>query len=208
MAVAHQRFVSQYRNYTYGVKTGVAEMRDPQSGAITREGIPDLEAKFTHDLVDEDAIRIAKLDRSEGGLARIKPGPDGRMPPAPFHGMQQDESGRDLPIEIRLSVFDSEIAQLQNGWSDEDTQLVIDKLLSSNRRGTDFQLVEKIPAALPWNNYDEMTDPERVLLVAETIGADLNQVFAYESSHQNRKEILEAINEAQALAGEEIVVSA
>jgi len=202
------RFVSQYRNYSMGVAPGVAEIRDPQTGIISREAVPDLEAKFTHDLVDEDAVRIAKLDRSEGGLARMKPGEDGRMPPAPFHGMQQDESGRDLPVEIRLSVFDSEIAALQNGWSDAQEQQVIDKLLSSNRRGTDFQLVEKIPASLPWNNYDEISDPERVLLVAETIGADLNQVFAYEAAHQNRKDILEAISEAQALAGEEIVVTA
>lgn len=201
------RFVSHYRNYSYGVEVGKPELRDP-FGNLSQQAVPDLEARFSHDLVDEDASRIAKLDRSEGGLAQVKPDASGRIPPEPFHGMQEDDAGRLLPAEIRFSVFDSEIAQLQNGWTDEQREKVEQKLLSSGRRGSDFQLVERIPAVLPWNNYDAMTDVEKILTVAETIGADLASVFRYESDNQNRTEVLEAITEAQELAGEEIVVSA
>ena len=203
------RFVSQYRGYTVGIRAGTAEVRDAGSGQLTRQGTPDLEAKFSHDLMDEEAIKLAKLDRSEGGLANAKPKPDGSMPDAPFHGMQQDESGKLLPIEIRLSLFDSEIAARQNGWSDEDEALVVKTLRQSPNLGTHFVEVVPTPTAKPWPGYDGVTDPEKVIEIVGQIDASLATVLQYEKENQNRPDFVKALTDEIALSEEaSVVVSA
>ncbi|MDH4104169.1 MAG: hypothetical protein OEV29_12420 [Thermoleophilia bacterium] len=203
------RFVSDKRGLSITVVGGTPEVRDPASGAVTRSGVPDVEAKFSHDLLDEEAINIAKLPRSQGGLANTDRRSDGTMPDSPFRGQQQDESGKFLPIEARLAVFDSEVASLQYGWSAETRERVEQELLTHAFRGNLYQLVESAAAGLPWNGYDSVTDPEQVIYIAGLTNTDLNLVLSYEKANANRPEFVEALVKEIVMLGEaEVVVNA
>ncbi len=131
------------------------------------------------------------------------------MPPAPFHGMQEDESGRPLPIEIRLAVFDSEVAKLANHWSDEVEAEVVEWLRSNPRYGVDFVEVVPAPVGKPWPGYDGVDDPDRIIEIAGDIEADLNAVLRYEKENAKRDWVIAALErEIESLDEAEIVVSA
>lgn len=203
------RFVSDKKGLSVTIRAGTPEVRDPATGAITRAGVPDLEAKFTHDLLDPAAADAAKLPRSQGGLANTDRRADGTIPDSPFRGQQQDESGKFLPIEIRLGVFDSEIAQLQNGWTDEQRIEVEEALRSHTLNGSMYIEVKDLPAALPWNGYDSVESPEQVLYIASLTNSDLAAVLAYERGSKNRPEFVQALEAEISLLGEaEVVVNA
>ena len=178
------RFVSQIRNLTVGVRTG----RESQLGADGRmaPAVPTLEAVFEHSLATKADIEAAK-----SGMH--------------FHGLMQLDNGQDFGHGLRVSVFDAEHAQLQNGWSDEDTALVVETL--RNIPSGDFIEVEVAAAEKPWNRYDELEDPERIVELAREFGADAQSVIAYEVENRNRPQVIEprelAIDEI-----EEAVVSA
>jgi len=205
------RFVSDKRGLSITIKPGSPEVRDPGTYAVTRQSIPDVEAEFSHDLLDEEAIFVAKLAKSQGGLANIDRRADGSMPDSPFRGLGQDESGKFLPVETRLAVFDSEVAQLQNGWSDELREEVEQALLGHAYRGSLYQLVERqaAPASAPWSGYDSVTDPERVIEIASMTDSDLSVILAYEKSGQNRDYMVGALErEITSLGEAEVVVNA
>jgi len=201
------RFVSDKRGLSITVRSGSAEVRDPATRSITAPAEPDIEAKFSHDLLDPEAIRQAWTPRSQGGLANIDRRPDGSMPDSPFRGIQEDESGKHLPAEIRFSVFDSEIAQLTQGWSDDVRDEVEQTLLA--HAGGDYVLVSPVPTGKPWNGYDDVTDPDDVIKIAALTNSDFASVLTYERENQARTEIIVALAKEIALLGEtDVVVNA
>jgi len=196
------RFVSANRGQIVTVQVEEDEYLGPR-GVVPRKKL--IEAKFTHDNVrSEDAV-VAKLARSQGGLANIDPKPDGSMPDSPFRGLTQQENGQFLPVETRLSVFDSEQAALQERWTPDEEEFVVEFLRS--KAGGDFIEVKAAPASIPWNGYDTVPDPARVIEIAAMIEADLDSVLLYEKQNQNRTDFVLALEAAVAEA-EDVVVTA
>jgi hypothetical protein len=193
------RFVSQYKGYVHGIRDG----REPYLGldGVMVPGRKGLEAAFLHEQMDAEAILIAKKPTSEGGLAN----PDPMKPP--FHGMQENEAGREYDVTPRLALFDSERDQLKYEWTDAERILVEETLRKSSMNGVHFVEVIPAPAERPWRGYDDITDTDRILELATAIDADFSQVIAYEKAHQNRDEVLDALEAAQAEDETEIVTA-
>lgn len=146
-------------------------------------------AEFTPDLRNDEDTAVA--------LASLK-----------FRGLPIFEDGRPVEPHYRISVFDSEVAKLQNGWTDDEEALVVETLRT---RGPINQMyVEVLPVAAekPWNGYDNVEDAEKVVELALAIDADLTKVAQYERENKARPEVLAALDAAISAAGETIVVSA
>lgn len=154
---------------------------------ITVPARPALEAQFEHgNLTYEDAALI------KAHYPKII-------------GTNEDEAHRPLDPTYRFSVFDSELAQLNNGWTD-DERLEVEEFLKA-RVGQDFFFVERGPLARPWPNFDEM-EAEQILVVAQATDADLKTLIAYEQENEARIEVIEILSEAVESADETIIVQA
>jgi adenosine/AMP kinase len=181
------RFVSSHRNYSHGVRNHVASHLGVDGKMVPEQ--TELQAQFTPDLrTDEDtAVAMAHLQ---------------------FRGLPIFENGQEVGPFYRISVFDSEIAKLQNDWTDEDEALVVETLRTSGPIGSMYVEVVAAKADKPWNGYDEIKDADRVVELALAIDADLQKVVQYERENLNRPEVLAALDAAIAAAGETISVSA
>ena len=181
------RFVSSHRNYSHGVRNYIASHLGPDGKMVPEQ--TELQAQFTPDLrTDEDtAVAMAHLQ---------------------FRGLPIFESGEEVGPFYRISVFDSEVARLQNGWTEDDEALVVKTLRESGPIGAMYVEVVPAKADKPWNGYDELVDAERVVELAVAINADLVSVAQYERENRNRPEVLAALDAAITAAGETITVSA
>lgn len=179
------RFVSPHRNFSVGVRSHRAAYLGP-TGKMVPE-VPELSAEFTPDLRTAEDTALAKSVFT-------------------FRGMPIYEDGSEIDPSFRISVFDSEVAKLQNGWTDEDEEAVIEALRGAVGSGC----VEVIPAKAekPWNGYDAVSDPDKIVELALAIDADLTQVQQYERENLNRDSVLAAIQDAIATRDETITVSA
>jgi hypothetical protein len=182
------RFVSRYKEYSHGVQNEIREYFATGHDRVVQKHI---EAKFQHGLVtDEDY---------EAALSIL-----------PFSGLPEDRDTEGLVSpRSRLSVFDSEIAQFENGWTDAETELVIDSLRNSSEKGSAYLEIEKVPLETPWANYDSIESPEKIVEVALMIGADLAAVIAYEKENRNAAPVVYALEEAKAvLEADSVVIEA
>jgi hypothetical protein len=181
------RFVSQHRNFNHGVRNAREAHLGPD-GVMVPE-VPALDAQFTPDLRTDEDLAFA--------LSTFN-----------FRGLPIYESGKEIPGSYRVSVFDSEIARMQNDWTEADEALVLQVLRDSGMNGTAFAELVPEPAEKPWNGYDEVQDAPRILELALAIDADLAKVLQYEVENQNRPEVTAELKIAIASADETIVVSA
>jgi hypothetical protein len=181
------RFVSQHRNFSHGVRNAEAAHLGPD-GVMVPE-VTALAADFSPDLRTDEDIAFAKSTFN-------------------FRGMPIYESGKEVEPIYRISVFDSEIARLQNRWSADDEALVVEVLRGSSMNGAAFAELKPEPATKPWNGYDEVNDAARIVELALAIDADLDKVLQYEAENLNRPEVTAEIKIAIAAADETIVVSA
>lgn len=114
-----------------------------------------------------------------------------------FNGLpQQQDQVTTVTPDHRIGVFDTEIAQLAKGWSDETRQLVENALLQRATVNDDILVIEEVRTAPPWPRYDAYQGGTKMLvrkLVDE--GHDLEQVLAYERENQQRDEVLIALEE-------------
>ena len=181
------RFVSSHRAYSHGVRNHVAAHLGPDGKMVPEQTA--LQAQFTPDLrTDEDtAVAMAHLQ---------------------FRGLPIFEDGREIGPFYRISVFDSEVARLQNGWTEEDEAEVVEALRTKGPLGAMYVEVIAAKAPKPWNGYDDITDADRVLELAVAIDADLLKVAQYERENRARPEVLAKIDAAIAAAGEQITVQA
>ena len=181
------RFVSSHRNYSHGIRPHVDAHLGPDGKMVPEQ--KELSADFSPDLRNEEDTAVA--------LASLQ-----------FRGLPIYEDGRPVKPHYRISVFDSEIAKLQHGWTDEEEALVVEGLHKSGHEGTMFVEVVPVPTDKPWNGYDDLTDAKRVVELAVAIGASLQQVASYERENRNRPEVIAAVEAEIEKAGETIVVSA
>lgn len=181
------RFVSAHRNFAVGVRPHKPAHLGPDGKMVPEQ--TELSADFTPDLRTEEDTAVA--------LANLK-----------FRGLPIFEDGRQVTPHYRISVFDSEVAKLQNGWTDADEALVIEALRGGTGVNIMYLEVVPAPAEKPWNGYDGLKDADKVVELALAIDADLTQVAQYERENLNRPEVMAALTEAIEAAGEVISVSA
>jgi hypothetical protein len=181
------RFVSPHRNYSHGIRNHVDAHLGPDGKMVPEQS--ELSADFSPDLrTDEDTAYA---------LSNLK-----------FRGLPIFEDGTPVQPHYRISVFDSEVAKLQNGWTDEDEALVVEALRTRGPIGTMYVEFVPAPAEKPWNGYDELDDPARIVELANGIDADLVKVIQYEKENKNRPAVLDALETAQSEADEVISVQA
>lgn len=169
------RFIAQFANYSHGI-------RNPEfmilANGKTQDLVRGLEANFERGTLTEDEVQF--------GLKTFK-----------FRGLNIDtttnehESGRN-----RLSGFDSLDAQIMNGWTDEERELVEKTLRNSPYIGNAFVELVAPPAVMPWPNYPNVESPEEIVKVALSIGLDLNEVLRYEKENRNAAPVVNALEDA------------
>lgn len=111
-----------------------------------------------------------------------------------FKGMPSDPGGAPLPVKRRVSIFDTEQAQEEYGWSDDDRRLVEEKLLKWQNADEFVQSV-KPPALIPWPAYDSVTSAAKIKKLVEDVGIDPQNVVEYERENANRADVLSAMDE-------------
>lgn len=168
------RFVSRYAKYSHGVREEIVQQFS-RGTQIVQGG---LEARF-------DPLGLTEYEK-EQALERLA-----------FHGLPEHS---DTAIEVspvsRLSLFDSEAAKKELRWDDEEHDLVVETLRASDRNGLDFIEVDAALRPAPWNTYDNLTDPEKIVELATEIGVPITDVLAYERENENREDVVTALEEA------------
>ena len=181
------RFVSAHRNFSLGVRGFKAAHLGPDGKMVPEQ--TELSADFSPDLRNDADTDLA--------LSSLN-----------FRGLPIFEDGRPVTPHYRISVFDSEVARLQNGWTEDDEALVVEALRHGTGVGVMYIEVVPVAAEKPWNGYDGLTDADKVVELARAIDADLQKVAQYERENLNRPEVMAALTEAIEAAGETITVSA
>ena len=187
------RFVSQHEGY--GVQIRVQRQRAIDGGGVEVLQ-PGLYVKFTPvnagGMLYENERRTA-LDHFV------------------FRGQTQD-IGEAIPTDPvqRLSVFDTDEAAFQEGWSPAEKALVEDKLTDiALTSPQECILVADTPINAPFPNYDTF-DGSPTELVVKLIedGFDLELVLAYERIFgQQRPEVIEALETGIEVGKEEIITA-
>lgn len=178
------RFVARYAAYSHGVREEIAE----QFARGTRVIQKPLEAKF-----DPRGLTEFEKEKAQAELQ--------------FHGLPKDkETDSNVSPVSRMSLFDSEEAQKQNRWTDEEHDLVVNTLRESDRLGLDYIEVDSPKRPAPWASYDKLTDPEQIAELAVATGAPIADVLAYERENENRDDVIEALEEALGESDSDVVV--
>ena len=168
------RFASRFGNYRHGARAARNQLlgHNPSGGAITTLTVPELSAGFVEAkfVLTEPEIQVAMRALPHRGLP-----------------IDQDTNEHATP-RPRISGFDSFQAQAQNGWTDEEREIVEQALLSSPHLGTDHILLEAVKAQKPWPTYDE-DSPEQIVLIARAIGL-VDEAITYERENAARTEVL------------------
>lgn len=171
------RFVSQHKGNGITIQEGTPDRTIPDSSGRPHviPGQRRIHVKFEHRFATATDVAYAKANMH-------------------FKGTVMDAAGRDIDPSYRIGVIDTEVLALQNGWSEEEHQLVIDRL----REGVGQDYVEFLrePMTAPWSNYDALEDSDRIVELALATDADLRLVAEYEAEHRNRPEVLQALREA------------
>jgi len=181
------RFISQHRGYHLALRGPSISGYQPTGEAIISAKA--LAAEFTQGGASPWEIDEA-LERWEGVWSGLAEGVDPRS---------------------RLSVFDTEWAQKEFEWTDEEREYVEQKMLNlSGRIGNEYIQVEEITAPLPWPSYKTFNSPERIVQFMREGGIDPEVVLRYERENLNREDILEAVENAghEDVVEHEVVVKA
>lgn len=94
--------------------------------------------------------------------------------------------------------FDLDAAQEQNGWSDEETELVQKVLLAQCKKAPgDVWVHETAKPSAPWPTYD-MTHHNKVASLAEELGL-LDEAIAYESATKNRESVIAQLQDRKSV---------
>lgn len=182
------RFVSQHRGYEVA-------LRGPGIGSYTLEGQP---------IYNNEKILSAAFQ--QGGLSPWE------VDAALAHWEDQWTGlAEGVDPRTRLSVFDTEWAQLQFNWTDADREYAEERLLNlPGRLGNEYIQIEENKAPLPWPTYKTFVSPERIVAFMREGGYDPEVVLRYERDNENREEILTAVEDAghEDVVEHEVVVKA
>ncbi len=174
------RFISRYGNYSVGVQSLVKESFGTGESKILK---PRIDAQFHRSLVTDDDLAVAVQSF--------------RFPGLPF----DEETNSHVSPRFRISVWDSEWAQLNEGWSDEQIEMIIAKLRATS--GVNHFELEQKRLGEPFPNYDTLSIDD-ILKVVDVANIDPGPVVAYERENQNRGELIDAL--LGVTAGDDAVV--
>jgi len=112
-----------------------------------------------------------------------------------FNGAYQEmDEATTVQPDYRIGVFDSEQAQLEEGWSDDTREQVENGLLDLVR----FDYIIALPRTTlpaPWPNYDQYRGSVGQLIKKlEDDGHDLALALEYEKASQNRPALVAALD--------------
>lgn len=170
------RVIARYGRYAVQVRPQITEA---YATGHTRVIQGQLIAHFHEGLITPEERAIAKQRWSFNGFYQ-----------------EQDEVTQVEP-DYRIGLFDSTVAQAQQGWSDEDRRVVEDELVRlSIEYPTTLIVVTQEQALPPWPNYDLFTGSLNDLCrkVVED-GYPLEGVLAYEEENQDRPEVVQALKQ-------------
>lgn len=112
-----------------------------------------------------------------------------------FNGLYQEQDEVTIvPPDYRIGLFDSVQAQVADGWSDEERQLVENDLTKASLDLGDIIVVPRTMVEPPWPRYDDFPGTTEALinrLVDD--GYDLERTLQYERDMQNRPDVVEAL---------------
>lgn len=159
------RFVSKYLNFAHNIRPGrYMVLQDGQRQEIVR----DLYVKFI------PAPRILTEDEIKFGIENLV-----------HRGLPIDRNTEShFSPRHRLSGFDTVEAQEAQGWTDEERELVEQKLLDSTAYSKDFVRLPEARVEKPWATFDS-TPPEKVIEIAVAVGVSFADVLAYEKQNRN-----------------------
>lgn len=172
------RFVSQVRRFSTVIRPG----RVVVENGMLREIESPIYADFWSDDIREHEIKAAE--------ERFN-----------FHGRTTEmDTVTQTPIINRLSTFDTLVAQTDQGWTDEERELVEQKLLTRAEQtgNTVFMYVAEREINPPWPRYNEFRGSiERLIARLHEDGYDFNEVLTYEQSvfGLRRPEVMEALRQ-------------
>jgi hypothetical protein len=110
-----------------------------------------------------------------------------------FNGFYQEEDWVTIvEPDYRISAFDSEIAQREEGWTDDERVLVEQTLLrEAERVPMDMIAIAVKRTEPPWPLYDQFKGtPVQLCNKIEEDGYEFASVLAYERENQNRPEVV------------------
>jgi hypothetical protein len=174
-------FASRYRIYRHGIRNvgGPTGVTLTAGGAATVVAAREIYAEF------EPAEHILNEAQIQQAI---------RLMSFPGQPIDQDTNTHVHPRH-RLSAFDSVRAQEMYDWTDDERELVEERLLKSVHIGTDHVLIEAEPAPLPWPTYD--TDDVEFILIVGKKTNQVDEVLAYERENQKRPEVLNGFSEPE-----------
>jgi hypothetical protein len=180
------RFVARYARYSHGVREEIAEAFARGTRVIQKS----LEAQF-----DPRGLTDFEKETAAQTLS--------------FHGLPKDsETDSDVSPMSRLSLFDSEEAQKHYRWTDEEHDLVVDTLRTSDRNGLDFIEVSAPKRPAPWNGYDKLTDAKQIVELTLATETPVENVLAYERENEDREDVIAALEEIHEPSDDAVVIDA
>lgn len=185
-------FIAKYGKYGLQVRTEIKEQYATGGERIVQSP---LYANFT----PADAQPLLAAERAEA-LNRF----------FLLGGLPQNvDEATHVEPDYRIGRYDTRQAQADNGWSDEDRELVEQRLLEHCDIYPDalFRMPE-VESDAPWPAYDTFKGSAGQLAkkVRED-GYDPTEVIAYEMANQNRDDVIAALGQLAAAQEEEITES-
>lgn len=182
---AKARFVSKWGAPSVGVQHAVHEHYGTGEHRTLKRRI---DANFHNVLVTDDDLAVALASFTFNGL--------------PF----DEESNSIVSPRYRVSVWDSEWAQQNEGWTDDEIDLIVESLRKDSGFGPEFVEVTVAATAAPFPGYDDLS-VEEIRQILFFTKHDPGPVVAYERENQNRLELIEAL-EGSTASDDSITVQA
>lgn len=169
--MAKARFISRYGAPSVGIQSQITENYATGKSKVVQRRI---DANFQNILVTDEDFAVA--------LGRFQ-----------FPGLPEDfDTNSNISPRYRVSVWDSEWSRANEGYSDEEIDLIIEGLRKDSGNGSDFIELTTKPTEAPWPTYGE-ADLETILAVITATGIDAEKVIAYERENANRQDVLNAL---------------
>lgn len=170
------RFVSRHLNYRHGARVGrEMVLADGQRQTLERH----LAVKF------EKAASILTEDEIKFGMDNLT-----------FQGLPIDKNTNShASPRIRMSGFDTVLAQEREGWTDEERMVVEDALRGSDDFGVAFVEIPAQRVQKPWATYED-TPVAQLLDLAAAVGVSVEDVLAFEKQNQNRETVVFLLEDA------------
>jgi hypothetical protein len=162
------RFISRHPKYSVGVRS---EVVDHFASGEKHVAIRGLEARFNR--------RLTTDYEKEVGVSTFK-----------FPGIPEDRDTRsDVAGFSRISCFDTEQAKAEQGWTDDEHELVLAKLRTHPQYGQELVEVMQPKRPAPWAGYDNLS-PAKIADAVALTGVPVAEVIAYEQENEAREEVL------------------